>query len=45
MMEDFFGGLCCINRDSSDALNESQRDTISKPLDYIRTRPSLHRVL
>jgi len=42
-MENFFG-MCCVNRNKDD-LRDSQRDTISRPLDYIRTRPALSRVL
>ena len=43
MMESFFG-MCCVNRSKED-LRDSQRDTVSRPLDYIRTRPGLARVL
>ena len=37
-------GMCCASR-SKDDLRDSQRNSISKPLDYIRTRPGLARVL
>lgn len=42
-MDSIFG-LCCVNRQKDD-LSMSERGSISKPVDFIRQRPGLIRVL
>ena len=42
-MDSIFG-FCCANRDKDDAAS-SQRSTMDKPIEYIRSKPGLVRVL
>lgn len=42
-MDSIFG-MCCVNRQKDD-LRDSERSSISKPVDFIRSRPGLVRVL
>ena len=43
-MMDSFLGMCCINRNKDD-LSASDMLSASRPLDFIRSRPGLYRVL
>jgi len=42
-MDSIFG-MCCVNRQKDD-LRDSERQSVSRPVDFIRSRPGLVRVL